>query len=157
MTIYSFDRRIIDPARKPWGYPPPAWSEFLPEGENNYPFEFYNTIVSVRDDSILSFERQFESVQTKRLNAEVARENKTALKVIARADTLGDTTNRMIAQVYIDGSLEIEINGGQTTFETYTIDVSGLGDTFILGLGYASTNHGGSAKYLAEFADYWLE
>lgn len=158
MSIYFFDDAIIDPTVYPWGYQIPfAWSEFLPEEEDSYPFEFYNTIVSVRDDSILSFERQFESLETKRLDAEVDRYNRTALKVIARADTLGDPSSRMKAQIYINDSLEIDIPGDQTTFTTYTIDVSGLGETFILGLGYESTNHGSSAKYLAEFADYWLE
>ena len=158
MSIYFFDDAIIDPTVYPWGYQIPfAWSEFLPEGEDSYPFEFYNTIVSVRDDSILSFERQFESDQEKRLNAEVVRGNKTALKVIARADTLGDHTGRMKAQVYINGSLEIDIRGDENDFATYTIDVSGLEDTFVLGLGYGSTDFGSDEEYVAEFADYWLE
>ena len=157
MAIYQIADKIIDPARYPWGYQIPfAWSEFLPGGED-YPFEFYNTIVSVRDDSILSFERQYEENISKRLNTCIARENKTALKVIARADTLGDFNSRMEAQIYINGSLEININGDQTTFETYTIDVSGLGDAFTLGLGYSSTGYGTNEEYLAEFADYWLE
>ena len=156
MTIYNFDRRIIDSTRKPWGMPSPFWAEFLPRGEN-YPFEFHNTIVSLKDVHILSFERQSQGDHTNWLDANVARENKTVLKVIARADTFGDSRTRMRARVYINDSLEIDLDGDQTTFTTYSIDVSGLGDTFMLGLGYSSTDFGGDVNYLAEFADYWLE
>ena len=158
MTIYNFDRRIIDSTRKPWGMPSLFWVEFvsMSRGEN-YPFEFYNTIVSLKDVHILSFERQSQGDHTNWLDANVARGNKTALKVIARADTFGDTSSRMRAQVYINDSLEIDIEDHTTDFATYSIDVSDLGDTFMLGLGYSSTNFGGNANYLAEFADYWLE
>jgi len=156
MGVYQFDDFIIKPYEWPWGMPSPPWVEFLPEGEN-YPFTFHNTIVSVKDVHILSFERQSQGSHTNWLNANVARENKIVLRVIARADTFGDTPARMRAQVYINDSLEIDIEDHTTDFATYSIDVSDLGDTFMLGLGYSSTNFGGNANYLAEFADYWLE
>ena len=155
MGVYQFDDFIIKPYEWPWGMPSPFWVEFLPE--QGYPFTFHNTIVSLKDGQILSFERQSQWSHANWLNANVARGNKTVLKVIARADTLGDASSRMRARVYINDSLEIDLGGDQTTFATYSIDVSGLGDTFMFGLGYSSTNDGGDANYLAEFADYWLE
>jgi len=157
MTIYNFDRRIIDSARKPWGMPSLFWVKFLPKGVGYRPFTFHNTIVSVKAGHILSFERQSQGDHTNWLDANVARGDKTVLKVIARADTFGDDRNRMRAHVYINDSLEIDLDGNSTDFATYSIDVSGLGDTFMLGLGYSSTDFGGDANYLAEFASYWLE